>query len=88
MSNIEESKWLPIETSPKYPLDEYQNGPHFLGLCEDWVVREVWWSFPQPGSGAYQDNLPPNIEYFEGGRTNKVKPYYWFPMPEKPKMNG
>jgi hypothetical protein len=72
--------WMPIESAPQRPIDETYNGPHFLAKCED-GIREVWFSYPQPGSLAYAEHRPPNIQWIHNNRTVYENPKEWMPIP-------
>ena len=71
----------PINTSPKYPVDAYFNGPHFLAKDNDGYLREMWWGFPHPGSTSYEENKPPSIQYTCCNSVHHPIPLEWTDLP-------
>lgn len=90
MSNMSDSfKWLPIDLSPKYPLNGCYRGPSFLARCKDGYIHEVWWSYPTPGSIAYKENDAPKINRVSSGCIVHEHPTSWFPiLTDEPLDNG
>lgn len=82
------SEWQPIETAPKYPIDACCGGPHFLAKCSDGYIHEVWWDFPRPGSIAYAENLPAQIQRIDANGFRTEHPTHWMPLPAPPADQG